>query len=111
MIPIERIREYLSDYSGFDLSTDDKGLEDKWSEDERVVVTCHNPEAIPITLREVGDSYIVSADLWRERYSDIDEALDRTLWCSDKTIRRYLVPVWRRARIDYRFNLLRPVQM
>lgn len=106
MIPIERIREYLSDYSGFDLSTDDRGLED-----ESVVVTCQNTEAIPITLQEVGDSYIVSADLWRERYSDIDEALDRTLWCSDKTIRRYLVPVWRRARIDYRFNLLRPVQM
>ena len=58
MIPIERIREYLGDYSGFDLSPDDKGLED-----EPVVVTCHNPEAIPITLREVADSYIVSADL------------------------------------------------
>ena len=106
MIPIDRIREYLSEYSGFDLSTGDAGLEDFL-----VVVTCHNADAIPIALRAVGDSYIVSADLWRERYSDIDEALDRTLWCSDKTIRRYLVPVWRRARIDYRFNLLRPVQM
>ena len=136
MIPIERIREYLSDYSGFDWSTDDRG-----SQDESVVVTCQNTEAIPITLQEVGDSYIVSADLWRERYSDIDEALnclffflgtncrfkvvkhgqttsavtmewlDRTLWCSDKTIRRYLVPVWRRARIDYRFNVLKPAQV
>ena len=136
MIPIDRIREYLSEYSGFDLSTGDAGLEDFL-----VVVTCHNADAIPIALRAVGDSYIVSADLWRERYSDIDEALnclffflgtncrfkvvkhgqvtsavtmewlDRTLWCSDKTIRRHLVPVWRRARIDYRFNVLRPAQV
>jgi hypothetical protein len=101
-----------------------------------VTVRCANPDSFAVSIDQVGSGFQVGFSGWHEEFPEFDTALncfsfgltgpcrlmvvlrgDREcawtvqslqegVWETDSTTGLLLVPLWKRKRVEYRYNIL-----
>jgi hypothetical protein len=120
------IARRLAQYSGHRVEWRDTG----------VTVRCENPNSFPVSIDQFGAGFQVGFSGWHEEFPDLDQALNcfsfgltgpcrlvvvlrgdqecvwtvqslqDGVWESDSTTGLLLVPIWRKKRVEYRYNTL-----
>lgn len=101
-----------------------------------VTVHCDKPDSFPVSIDQVGAGFQVGFSCWHEEFPDLCQALNcfsfglagpcrlmvvlrgdmecawtlqsiqEGVWQNDSTTGLLLVPLWRKKRIEYRYNAL-----